>query len=148
MPLISLYILQQLVPHVSVKQEVITWPSPLSNYCFKHCLVLHGIYLIAILQYMKTSSDWQCLPIKKILTFKYLYSAFGVFFGFTKTNSPLDAFQDSGQGSKHCLRELCQALLMKSLPFVFFSAGCALRVLIIVPLRLYFLAVSFMLEEG
>lgn len=44
--------------------------------------------------------------------------------------------------------EVCQALLMKSNPFVFFAAGCILSVLVIVPLQLYFLTVSFMLDEG
>lgn len=37
---------------------------------------------------------------------------------------------------------------MKSNPFVFFAAGCFLSVLVIVPLQLYFLTVSFMLDEG
>ena len=37
---------------------------------------------------------------------------------------------------------------MKSNPFVFFAAGCILSVSVIVPLQLYFLTVSFMLDEG
>lgn len=44
--------------------------------------------------------------------------------------------------------EVCQALLMKSNPFVFFAAGGIRSVWVIVPLQLYFLTVSFMLDEG
>lgn len=46
------------------------------------------------------------------------------------------------------LGEDCQAALMKSGPFVSFASGCVLSVWVIVPLQLYFLTISFLLDEG
>lgn len=47
------------------------------------------------------------------------------------------------------LGEACQARSGNAKgPFVFFASGCILSVLVIVPLQLYFLTISFMLDEG
>lgn len=65
----------------------------------------------------------------------------------TSAKSLLNASWDDFWKENIVFGDVCQVLLMKSNPFVFFASGSIPSVSVIMLLQLYFLTVSFMLDE-